>query len=176
MAVQEKEVKLIEVVNALPPDLAYADFIELAGHATSFTRAEADEIIRRGNSMHKATSGAGEPPVVAPNETAVTSVVQEPEALLKPVYMRDADAYCKGLLERSACNTPINNKGVLESGFCDTCWYPSIADDYQEYKALRDEGFKRNEAAVMAGIIMAPEKKRIVSYAAKTRKQRSDVL
>lgn len=176
MAVQDKEVKLHGVVSNLPEDLTYAEYIDLVGDQTEFTREEADDIIRRGKSLRIAIPEAIEPPVAAPIEEVVTSVVLEVEAPTAPVYMRDPDAYCKGLLERSACNSPIEHRGVEESGFCETCWYPSILNDYHEYKDLRKEGYSRNDAAAMAGIIPGPEKKRIVTYAAKTRKERADAI
>ena len=35
--------------------------------------------------------------------------------------------------------------------WCERCAYPGIDDDYEEYQALLDEGYRRIEAAVMSG-------------------------
>lgn len=40
---------------------------------------------------------------------------------------------------------------VHSSRWCASCHYPGIDDDYEEYRALLDEGHRPIDAAVMSG-------------------------
>ncbi len=68
-------------------------------------------------------------------------------------YFYEPGSKCRGLLQTTTCHNPIQNKGVNSSGFCETCWYPSIEEDYKAYQELRKEGYTRDEAAMTVGIL-----------------------
>jgi DnaJ-class molecular chaperone len=52
------------------------------------------------------------------------------------------------------CN---GNKKVYGGRWCDTCWYPGIDEDWNEYQSLIDEGYRRADAAVRSGWLSAEE-------------------
>jgi len=43
------------------------------------------------------------------------------------------------------CRKPSHTK------WCDDCWYPSIDEDYAEFRSLLQEGYGYAQAAVMSG-------------------------
>jgi len=46
---------------------------------------------------------------------------------------------------------------VFGSKWCASCYYPGIDDDYEEYQALLNEGYRRADAAVRSGWLGAEE-------------------
>lgn len=40
---------------------------------------------------------------------------------------------------------------VFGSAWCADCWYPGIDDDYQRYRAYREDGYGVYESIVMVG-------------------------
>lgn len=172
-----KKVRLYDVVNRLPSDMKADEFYRLVGTRTAFTEQEADEIVENCLAIRLPEMNTKDAdPIDKLVDNVVSPVKQKDEVPPSaPAHYRDPDKFCRGLLVKNACNASIENKGVVGSGFCDSCWYPDIVEDYATYREHRQEGYNRNEALQMAGIQPRSEKKeRIPTYAARKTGKRTD--
>ncbi len=179
MATQgRKKFTLKQLIDSLPSDMTYEDFYELVKDKQEFTQTEFNAIVRLVEKRPEVPVKVVKASPVIAIEVEAISPTLEPEEPPQPAYVKlTGVVVCRGLFERSSCHAPIANKGVNGSGFCEACWYPSIVEDYDAYQGHRDEGYPRNVAAVMAGILQEPEQKRVVTYAVKdARKERSDTF
>lgn len=57
----------------------------------------------------------------------------------------------------SHCKKCSKQTEVHGSSWCKTCWYPGIDENWKEFQALLDEGYRYADAAVQSGWLGAEE-------------------
>jgi hypothetical protein len=59
---------------------------------------------------------------------------------------------CKNNRGRFGCQSVVTDNGAEESGYCESCYWPGIAEANQKYEELVQEGYSRVEAAELSGL------------------------
>lgn len=59
---------------------------------------------------------------------------------------------CQCVQVTGVCGNEITDYGVMQSGYCESCWEPDIVEAHELYRALRSENHTRQEAIEIACI------------------------
>ena len=118
-------ITLFELVKRLPKNLKPEHYDIMIGDCFKFTHKEADDIVRAANIL-----------------VAKFTVQKTTKPALR----------CMAFVGDNLCHAEIKDNGHNHSGFCESCYYPGISNDYLLYKTYREEGYSRDEALGLACI------------------------
>lgn len=63
-----------------------------------------------------------------------------------------ADELCKNNRGRHGCQNIVVDGGVDDSGYCENCYTPEIAEKNQRYEEYLQGGYNHSQAALLAGL------------------------